>query len=313
MKRDPMPRRVRPMLATLVEDSFDRAGWFFEIKWDGFRAIAEVSGKKVYLYSRNLLPFNDKYPPIVKALQKLRHAAVIDGEIIALNKKGMPDFHALQNYGDIGAPLQYAVFDLLWLDGRDLRNSPLYERKALLASILPRDGRLVLSSHIEGKGKAFFKEMQKRRFEGMLAKNSLSPYLEGARGTEWLKVKTWHEQEAVIVGFTAPRGSRKNLGALVLAAYAGRGKKKKLIYIGHSGGGFTEKELRDLCNKLSKIKTPAPPIDEKVPVNSPITWVRPKYVCEMRFSEWTPEGRMRHPIYTGMRPDKKPGEVVKEI
>jgi bifunctional non-homologous end joining protein LigD len=308
-----MPRRVRPMLATLVEEPFDKAGWFFEIKWDGFRAIAEVERGRVNMYSRNLLPFNAKYPSIVAALKKLKEAAVLDGEIVALNAKGMPDFHALQDYGERGAPLQYVVFDLLWLGGRDLRDSPLYERKALLASILPHDRRLVFSAHIEGKGKAFFKEMKKRRFEGMLAKDSLSPYREGKRGTEWLKVKTWLEQEAVIVGFTAPRKTRKNLGALVLAAYSGRGKNKRLTYIGHSGGGFTEKELADLHTKLGKIRTKTPPIDEKVPVNSPITWVRPKYVCEMRFSEWTPEGRMRHPIYTGMRPDKKPSEVVKEM
>ncbi len=303
-----MPHHIRPMLATLVAEPFDRQGWFFEIKWDGYRAIAEVKRQKIKLYSRNQNPFDKKYPSIVEALKKVRHDCVLDGEIVALTKEGKPDFHTLQNYDEARAPLQYCVFDLLYLDSRDLRECPLFERKAMLASILPRDKRLVLSAHIEGKGKRFFKEMQNMRLEGMIAKDSLSPYREGYRGGEWLKVKTWMQQEAVIVGFTEPRGSRKNLGALVLAAKV----KSKLTYIGHSGGGFTGEELRDLCEELSKIHTNKPAISEKVPVNSPITWVKPKYVCEIKFTEWTPDGHMRHPIYVGMRPDKKWTEVVKE-
>jgi len=310
-----MPRRIKPMLATLVKEPFDKAGWFFEIKWDGYRAIAEcergpskLGTSKVALYSRNGNPFNTKYPSIVKALARLKHTCVLDGEIVAL-KGSKPDFHTLQYYDQNNAPLQYCVFDLLYLDGKDVRSRPLYERKALLASILSKNKHLVLSAHVEGKGKTFFKHMQKLKLEGMVAKDSMGTYHTGHRGHEWLKVKTWAQQEAVIVGFTKPRGSRKNLGALVLAANV----RGKLVYIGHSGGGFTEVELRDICRMLTKIKTTKPPIGEKVPVNSPITWVKPKYVCEVRFSEWTPEGRMRHPIYIGMRPDKKWQQVVKEI
>lgn len=308
MARDPMPHHVRPMLATLVKEPFDAPGWFFEVKWDGYRAIAEIPRGVVKLYSRNQQPFDNKYQPIVQALKKIKHACVIDGEIIAL-LGGRPDFHALQQYEKTGAALQYCVFDLLYLDGQDLRDRPLFERKALLASILPRDRHLVLSAHVEGKGKAFFKEMKRLKFEGMVAKECLSTYRQGTRSRQWLKVKTWLEQEAVIVGYTEPRGSRKNLGALVLAARWGG----KLAYIGHSGGGFTESELQSLYRKLSAIKTTRPAISETVPVNSPITWVKPAYVCEVRFSEWTPEGRMRHPIYKGMRPDKNPSEVVKEL
>ncbi len=305
-----MPHHIRPMLATLIAEPFDKQGWFFEIKWDGYRAIAEVErNKRVKLYSRNQNPFDKKYPNIVEALKKIKHACVLDGEIVALTKEGRPDFHTLQNYEIVQAPLQYCVFDLLYLDGRDLRESPLFERKALLASILPSDKRLVLSAHIETKGKRFFKEMQKMQLEGMVAKDGLSPYREGYRGNEWLKVKTWLAQEAVIVGFTKPRGSRKNLGALVLAAKV----NDKLTYIGHSGGGFTQQELRNLCEDLSKIQTHKPAIPEKVPVNSPITWVKPKYVCEIKFTEWTPDGHMRHPIYVGMRPDKKWTQVVREM
>jgi bifunctional non-homologous end joining protein LigD len=307
MKQDPLPKRIRPMLATLVAEPFDRTGWHFEIKWDGYRAIAEVERGRASLYSRNQQSFTARYPSIIAALKKIKHRCVLDGEIVAL-RDGKPDFHTLQRYEEERAPLQYCVFDLLYLDGHDLRERPLFERKALLASMLPRDKRLVLSAHIETKGKVFFKEIQKLHLEGMLAKDPLSPYREGIRSSEWLKVKTWMEQEAVIIGFTQPRGSRKNIGALVLAAKVGR----TLTYIGHSGGGFTEKELLALYKKLTKIKTRVPPVKEKVPVNSPITWVKPRYVCEMKFSEWTADGRMRHPIYTGMRPDKKPSEVVRE-
>lgn len=310
MARDPMPHGVRPMLATLVGEPFNRPGWFFEIKWDGYRAISEIEKSNIALYSRNQLSFEEKYPSIVQALKKVRHRCVLDGEIIAL-KGAKPDFHALQDYKAARARLQYCVFDLLYLDGKNLEDRPLYERKALLASILPRDPRLVLSAHVEAAGKAFFNEMRRRGLEGMVAKNSLSTYRQGRRSEEWIKVKTWHAQEAVIVGYTKPRGKRKHLGALVLAAHARRGSKS-LVYIGHSGGGFTQRELHELHAKLQKIKAAKSPLMQTVPVNSPITWVNPKYVCEMQFTEWTPEGHMRHPIYIGMRPDKRSGEVIIE-
>ena len=304
---DPMPHDVRPMLATLVDQPFDREGWIFEMKWDGYRAIAEVEDGKVELYSRKGNSFASTYKPIVEALKSVQHDLVLDGEVIAL-KDGRPDFHTLQQYKESPAPLQYAIFDLLWVDGEDLRNLPLVERKARLKKVIPEHPQLLVSEHIETKGKAFFKKMQQAHIEGMLAKDGQSRYVDGARSKSWLKVKTSMEQEAIIVGYTEPRGSRKSLGALVLAVHI----DGKLAYIGHSGGGFTGKELTELCKTLSKIKTEKSPLTEKVPINSPITWVKPKYVCQVRFSEWTPDGRMRHPIYAGLREDKKPAEVIKE-
>jgi bifunctional non-homologous end joining protein LigD len=300
---------IKPMLARLIDEPFDKAGWLFEIKWDGYRAIAEIKKDKIKLYSRNGNPFEKIYTPVVEALKKIKHDCILDGEIVAL-KGGRADFHTLQEYRDVVAPLQYQIFDILSLDGKDLRKKPLIERKKLLAKLLPKkDPILQYSDHIEKFGTKLFDRIKKEGVEGVVAKEAASPYRDGLRNGEWLKIKSVQEQEAIIVGFTAPRGSRKQLGALVLAAHEGG----RLRYIGHSGGGFTEKELSELHAKLKKISTKKSPLTEKVPVNSPITWVAPKYVCEIKFTQWTPEGHMRHPIYVGMRPDKKPKEVVVEL
>lgn len=306
-KRDPMPTHVKPMLATLVDEPFDRAGWFFETKWDGYRTIAEVRKRRVRLYSRHNLDFTERFAPVADALKTLPHECVIDGEIIAL-KGGKPDFHALQDYERTRVPLRYAVFDLLYLDGEDMRKRPLRERAELLRRIIPEDSPLMFSEHVERRGKEFFALMKHEGFEGMLAKDAESRYREGVRGDSWLKIKSMNEQEAVIIGFTKPRKTRTHFGALVLGTY----QHGKLTYIGHSGGGFTDRELAELHDKLGKIARKTPTVDQKVPVNSPITWVQPKYVCAIRFTEWTPEGYMRHPVYIGMRPDKKPEEVVRE-
>jgi bifunctional non-homologous end joining protein LigD len=300
---------IKPMLARLIDEPFDKAGWLFEIKWDGYRAIAEIKKDKIKLYSRNGNPFEKIYTPVVEALKKIKNDCILDGEIVAL-KDGHADFHTLQQYRDVDAPLQYQIFDILSLDGKDLRKKPLIERKKLLAKLLPKkDPILQYSDHIEKFGTKLFDRIKKEGVEGVVAKEAASPYRDGLRNGEWLKIKSVQEQEAIIVGFTAPRGSRKQLGALVLAAHEGG----RLRYIGHSGGGFTEKELAEIHAKLKKISTKKSPLTEKVPVNSPITWVAPKYVCEIKFTQWTPEGHMRHPIYVGMRPDKKPKEVVVEL
>lgn len=308
MTRAQMPRRVRPMLATLVREPFDKDGWYFETKWDGYRAIAEIESGSVRLYSRHGIDFSKRYAPIAGALKKIRHTCVLDGEIIAL-KDGRPDFHALQDYEHVPSPLQYAVFDLLYFDGEDLRQKPLSERKKRLREILPHDAHLLFSEHAENHGKKFFDLMRAHGLEGMVAKDPKSPYREGVRGGDWLKVKNLNTQEAVIIGFTKPRGSRKHLGALVLGAY----ENGRLRYIGHSGGGFTDRELAELHATLSKTVRNTAPLKERVPINSPITWVNPKYVIESAFSEWTPEGYMRHPVYAGLRIDKKPEEVVREF
>jgi bifunctional non-homologous end joining protein LigD len=302
--KDPMPHNISPMLATLTDKPFNKPGWIYEIKWDGYRAIAEVEKGKVSLYSRRGNSLAADYPPIVEALKTIKDDVVFDGEIVAL-KNGRSDFHTLQQYGIEKAPLQYVVFDLLFVNGEDMREKTLLERKKRLAEIFPKHPNLIMSEYIEEKGEAFFKKATEEKSEGILAKDGTSKYLEGKRGESWLKIKSWNEQEAIIVGFTEPRGSRKKIGALVLGVYEG----DTIKYIGHSGGGFTYKELFDLHEKLEKIQVKKSPINEKIPINSPITWVKPQYVCQIKFSEWTNDGRMRHPIYTGLRKDKKAKEV----
>lgn len=307
-REDKMPREVKPMLAKLIDDPFDKKDWLFEIKWDGYRAIAGIEKGKVSLYSRNGNSFAKAYPAIVDALQtSITDNCVLDGEIIAITDTAV-SFNALQHYKEKAVPLQYAVFDLLYLNGTDLRDTPLRERKELLRGIIPEDGPIIFSDHVEEKGVDFFNHIKEQGIEGIIAKDAQSPYREGTRSGEWLKIKAVQEQEAIIVGYTKPRGSRKFLGALVLAVYEG----KKLSYVGHSGGGFTSAEIKQMYEKLQKIKVEKSPLEEEVPVNSPITWVKPKYVCQLRFTEWTKDGRMRHPIYLGLRTDKSPKEVTKE-
>ena len=303
-----MPKeKIKPMLAKLIDKPFSRKGWIFEFKWDGYRAIAEVNKGKVKLYSRTGLDFKE-YSPVEEALKSVKFDAIFDGEIVAL-KNGKPSFHALQYYREEKPPLQYVIFDLLYFKGKDLRKKPLVERKEILKKNFPKHKLLVYSDHVEEKGEKFFELVRKKGFEGMLAKDGESKYQEGGRSGAWLKVKQFNVQEAIIVGFTEPRNSRKYLGALVLAVY----DKGALKYVGHSGGGFTHKEIKELYEKLEKIKVSKSPLREKVPINMPITWVKPKYVCQIEFSEWTPDGRMRHPIYKGLRKDKNPKEVLMEI
>jgi bifunctional non-homologous end joining protein LigD len=305
-----MPHNIKPMLATLSKEPFDDPNWIYEIKWDGYRAITEIEKGKTKLYSRNGLDFKETYTEIAEALKSLDdHDCVLDGEIVAL-KNGSPDFHSLQQYREKKTPIAYILFDLLYLDGEDMREKPLLYRKEKLSELLAKASNplLLFSEHIGEKGKKFFEQAKEKNMEGIMAKDSQSIYLEGIRSTSWLKIKNMQIQEAIIIGFTKPRGSRKHMGALVLGAYIG----KELSYIGHSGGGFTEKELEELTGKLKKIEVEKSPVEEKVPINSPITWVKPKYVCQMKFSEWTKDGRMRHPIYAGLRIDKKPEEVTRE-
>lgn len=311
VKTDPMPHDIKPMLAKLVSEAFNRDGWIFEIKWDGYRAITEIQKGKIKLYSRNFLDFKLNYPPIVEALELLsEHDCILDGEIVAL-KNGKPNFHALQQYKESPVSLQYVIFDLLYLDGEDLRSLPLIERKTKLRHLLEKikgNDVLIFSEYIDKKGLAFFKKIKDAHLEGIVAKDATSSYLAGIRSDAWLKIKTVEEQEAIIVGFTEPRKGRKHMGALVLGTYI----NGELRYIGHSGGGFTEKELADISSKLKKITSQTPTLKEKIKINSPITWVKPKYVCQIKFTEWTPDGRMRHPVFIGLREDKKPKEVTRE-
>lgn len=305
------------MLATLVDEPFDSKDWIFEIKWDGYRVIAEISKYGVNLYSRNLISFNDSFSPVAQALGGLNHEAVLDGELVVLDEKGVGKFQLLQNYqktkkGNLVYPeanLVYYIFDILYLDGRDLTESPLTERKRILKETFPvLPSNIKISDFIEGEGINFYKLAFKEGLEGIIAKKADSRYRQGQRSREWLKIKIHLRQEAVIGGFTNPRGGRKYFGSLILGIF----EKGKLRYIGNSGGGFNEGLLKDLYEKLKSLEIGKSPFSKAVKTNAPTHWVKPVLVCETAFSEWTQEGSMRHPIFLGLREDKNITDVAVE-
>jgi bifunctional non-homologous end joining protein LigD len=300
---------LRPMLATLTDKPFDDPGWVFETKWDGFRAIAVAVPGRASLFSRNLNDISKKYPAICQALSAIEHEAVLDGELVALDADGRSRFQLLQNAAREPARLLYCVFDLLYLDGKDLRGLPLLERKEALEKILSKSPLLLYSAHVTGAGIKAFNRAKRLGEEGVMAKLATSRYRSGMRTREWLKVKASQEQEVVIVGFTAPRRSRKYFGALVLAVREGKG----WTYVGRAGTGFDAEMLRSLHAKLVPLITKVNPIAEKVPDAANTTWVKPKLVAEVKFTEWTTAGEMRHPVFLGLRTDKKATDVAREL
>jgi len=303
------PWAVHPMLATLVDEPFSKDGWLFEVKWDGYRAIAAKKGDRIDLYSRAGTDFAVKYAPVTEAVRALKHDVIFDGEIVIVDEHGKPHFEWLQNWKrDQHGELQYYAFDVLWCDGRDVRSMPLSARKTLLKSLLPPNGLIRYSDHVEKDGLKLFKEMQKRDLEGMVAKRTDSTYREGIRGQEWLKIKTHLRQEVVIGGFTEPRGGRKYLGSLLVGVY----DHGMLTYVGHSGGGIPDDQRKALHEQLQKLEQKTSPFAIEPKPNAPVHWTKPALVAEMSFSEWTGDGMMRHPQFEGMRADKKPTNVHRE-
>jgi bifunctional non-homologous end joining protein LigD len=299
---------LRPMLATLTDRPFDDKDWVFETKWDGFRAIAVAGPGHARLYSRRGHDISEKYPTVCRALAAIKHEAVLDGELVALDAHGRSRFQLLQNAGRNSARLLYCVFDLLYLDGKDLRGKPLLERKAELERILPKSPLLLYSAHVAGDGIKAFTKAKRAGEEGVMAKLAGGRYHSGERTREWLKVKASQEQEVVIVGFTKPKGQRRFFGALLLAVRDGKSWK----YAGRAGTGFTHAALRELYKLLTPLITTTKPIDAKVPSEANTIWVKPKLVAEVKFTEWTEAGEMRHPVFLGRRTDKKATEVVRE-
>ncbi|WP_165864885.1 DNA ligase D [Rufibacter latericius] len=305
-----MPHDIVPMTAKLTDGPFDDENWLFEVKWDGYRAVAEVAENQVRLYSRNGKSFKEKYALVVKALESLPHQVVFDGELVILGQNGKADFQALQNYQNTPSEhLYYYIFDLLYADGEDLQQWPLIRRKEKLHEILSKaKDPLRYSEHRVGEGTKFFKEAQQNEWEGIMAKAAQSKYHVGKRSDEWLKIKTHLRQEAIIAGFTEPQGSRVHLGALVLGVYEG----KELKYVGQSGSGFNKVSLKELKEKLEPLVQEKSPFKEKVPLSREVTWVKPELICELSFAEWTADGQMRQAIFKGLRVDKKAKDVVHE-
>ncbi|MEK7572129.1 MAG: DNA ligase D [Patescibacteria group bacterium] len=308
-KKTAMPHEITPMLAQLAKAPFDNDEWVFELKWDGYRAIAEIQKGKIKLYSRNQQDFTQRYTDVVDALQTIKHDVVLDGEVVAVDSHGTPKFQLLQEYTkqpkDI--TLIYYIFDVLYLDGYDLREYPLLERKKLLKKLLPTRAHLSYSDHIDTHGRKLFTLAKKKQIEGIMAKKKDSTY-SSIRSSNWLKIKHLQMQEAIICGFTQPQGSRKEFGALILGIY----ENGELRYVGHTGGGFDEQQLSEVIALLKPLITDKSPFIHTPKTNTSATWVKPKKVVQVKFSDWTRDGVMRQPVFLGLREDKKPEEVTME-
>jgi bifunctional non-homologous end joining protein LigD len=304
-----MPRVIKPMLAAVAKEPFDHPDWIFEVKWDGYRAIAELGDNAVSLYSRNGILFDKKFFPIVKSLRTFGFDAVLDGEIVVVDDQGRPDFQMLQHYQGSGrGHLLYYIFDLLYFRGHDLTNQPLLRRKELLKKFLPSTSRIRFSDHVRKEGVLFYSVVKEKGLEGIIAKHSQSVYEPGRRSQQWLKVKTRLTQEGVIAGFTEPAGGRKYFGALVLGVFEG----DEFMYIGHVGGGFATKDLKNIREQLAPLIQKECPFNVEPETNGPVTWVKPELVCEVSLSGWTEDAVMRQPVFLRLREDKSSREVVRE-
>ena len=299
-----IPFRVAPMLATLVDTPFDRANWIFEEKYDGVRMLAYKEGPSVSLTSRNAIDRTERYPKIAKAIQQLKpDTLLLDGEVVIFDAKNVSRFQLLQ--GGKGKP-EFAIFDCLYRDGKDMRKEPLAARRKVLEGLAHIEGRLRISAKLAADGIKAFQIASQRGLEGVIGKNLSSVY-ESRRSREWLKVKVHHEQEFVIGGFTKPQGSRTDFGALLLGVYG----KKGLQYAGKVGTGFDEETLNRLRRRFqSLIQAKSPFIGETGERGS--TFLKPALVAQISFTEWTKDDKLRHPVYLGLRDDKKASEVRRE-
>ena len=302
----PRPDEVEAMKAVLTDDRFSDDGWIFERKLDGIRCLASKAEQQVWLRSRNDLSLNARFAEVAEALAgDPATDLVIDGEVVAF-AGSQTSFARLQQRGEHPAAIFYYVFDLLHLAGHDTTALPLRARKSLLRHTLSWHGPLRLSSHRNHDGEAYFREACEKGWEGLIAKRAESPYTHG-RSRDWLKFKCSAEQELVIGGFTAPRGSRTDLGALLLGHFEG----DRLRYAGKVGTGFTQATLRDLAGRLGPLTRADSPFADAIRERH-VTWVEPELVAQIGFSEWTRDGRLRHPRFLGLRDDKAAAEVVRE-
>jgi bifunctional non-homologous end joining protein LigD len=310
-RRAALPRDITLQLATLVDAAPEGSGWLHEIKLDGFRIAARIERGSVRLVTRNGLDWTDRFPQIAEALADLpARSALLDGEVVVFDREGRTSFQALQNaLGRKRSPraVHYVVFDCLYLDGRDVRAAPLLERKQLLRALLARApaGDLIrFSDHVVGQGAEFFAAACERGVEGTIAKRADAPYRSGRTRT-WLKIRCSKRQEFAIVGFTEPAGSRTAFGALLLGAADEQGA---LRYCGKVGTGFDEATLRSLHAKLAPLERKRSALADP-PRMRGAHWVAPRLVAEVSFTEWTRDGRVRHPVFLGLREDKRAGEV----
>ncbi len=300
-----------PMFATATDKAFDHSDWIYEKKYDGYRTIAVVKNKSVKLFSRNENSFNDEFGTIQKELEIMTHDCVLDGEIVIQDALGKDSFQMLQNYSqDKKGILKYYTFDILNLDGNDLNEIPLSDRKELLEMLFNKHSfkNIILSPFFKKDGILQLEKATKEKSEGIIAKHVDSTYQSGKRSKDWLKIKLVQEEEAIIVGFTEPAGSRRHFGALLLGQYDG----EKIKYIGKCGTGFTDQLLKDLHAKMIPLIVRERPLKSLPKIKEKITWVKPKLVAQIKFTEWTKEKHLRHPVFLGLRVDKSAEQVIFE-
>jgi bifunctional non-homologous end joining protein LigD len=310
-RKGPMPSKIEPMLATIADRPFSDPNWLFEIKWDGVRALARIKNGDLTLLARAGSDITKRYPELASLPEALAaREAILDGEIVALDARGHSDFERLQERMHVRVPSEhlvtqipvaYLVFDLLYCDGYDLRKSPLLERKQLLSRVLHASGRFRYSDHQLEKGKELFELAEKNGLEGILAKRAESQYV-SERSPYWVKLKVTQTVDAVIGGWTEPRTPALCFGSLLLGLYEG----KKLRFIGHVGSGFDAKKQKELSARLKELAAPACPF-ESVPVtNEKPSWVSPEMIARVKFSGWTDEHALRHPVFVALREDARP-------
>ena len=315
-KRAEMPTDITPMLAVASSSLPEGAEWIYEVKWDGWRALAFVDGKKVRLLSRNKKPLDKQFPELSGLGELMGGAtAVVDGEIVALDEQGRPSFELLQQRIGMGAKgmtpqgrshaIVFFAFDLPYYNGYDLRATPLVERKRLLAAVLSPSAVVRYSGHFVGNGPRLLAGAREQGLEGVMAKRALSPY-ESKRTANWVKVKIVAQQEFVIGGMVA--GERKPFGSLAIGVYEGG----KLVFAGNVGSGFDEGSLKRVHRMLAPLETSRCPFAEKPELPTAVTWVKPEVVCTVRFAQWTKENRLRAPVFLGIRTDISPKDCGRE-
>ena len=309
-KKSPPPASVSPMLCTLTKEPVTNPEYIFEIKWDGYRIISYVQKGKVRMDSRSALDYTKKYPPVAEALKALKKDIILDGEVVVFNEEGLPDFDALQLYNGHNTPISYCVFDILWLDGYNLMELPLEERKKILKDLVKGNKVLKFSESFDD-GEGLYQHMLEKNLEGIVAKKRDSEYLPGVRSYEWLKVPTRKRQEFVIGGWAESENGRA-FRSLLFGAYEG----KKLKWIGRSGGGYKQQEMPGILKQLKALETDESPFVNSVldTKGAVVHWVKPELVANFEFATWTKSGRIRKPAtFLGFRKDKKAKQVVREV
>src|SRR6201996_4670443 len=299
-----IPFCIAPMLATLVDAPFDKPNWVYEEKYDGVRMLAYKKGSKVSLISRNAIDRTARYPKVAEAIARLKaNTLALDGEIVIFDADKVSRFQFLQK--SEGQPT-FAVFDCIYRDGKDLRKAPLSERRIALERSVKRSANLMLSARLDADGVRAFEIAKQKGFEGLIAKDLSSKYVSG-RSQAWLKVKVRKEDEFVIGGFTAPSGARRYFGALLLGIYT----RGKLDYVGKVGTGFDEETLKSLYKKFGPLKRASSAFGSDIREKD-ATFIAPKLVAQIGYTEWTGDGKLRHPVYLGLRDDKHAKDVKRQ-